>query len=104
MRFRRDALPIGEIVDGVLKQARSGTAADERARLEEAWRKISDQVLLRHTRVGSWNRGVLVLEVKSPPLCSQLASFRSRRLLEDLRRELKEEIQVRELRFVLAEI
>lgn len=100
--FRREVKSIGDVVDDVIARLKPGEI-DARWAIAEAWRSISDERMLRWSRVGTYRSGVVTIEVTSPPLCSQLAGFRAQRLLLRLREAVGETAIVRELRFVHAE-
>jgi hypothetical protein len=50
-------------------------------RAREAWMAVAGEDLTTHTRVRSLLRGVLTIEVDSPPLCHRLAGFEKDQLL-----------------------
>ena len=102
MNPKRDAERVGNIADGLVGRMRK-SGAFEKERVAEAWKSISDEAMLRHTRVQAFLRGLVTVECRSGPLLSQRAQFRSRRLLEALRAALGEDVSVRDLRFVPAE-
>jgi hypothetical protein len=101
MQKKREASSVGEVVDQLMSRLRPGEI-DERAVVADAWRQISDTPMLRFSRVGGFLRGVVTVEVSSPPLCSQLAGFRARALLDRLREKVGSEITVRDIRFIHA--
>ena len=102
MGLKRDTISLGDIMPKVLETLRPGEIAD-RVRVEDAWRAISDLMMLRHTRVQAFKDGVVTVAVHSPPLCSALAGFRVRPLTEKLRETLGGVPHVRQLRFVHSE-
>lgn len=59
----------------------------ERVRLETVWAEVAGQDAA-HTRLGSFRRGVLEVEVKGSVLMQELAQFRKRQLLAALRQLL----------------
>ncbi len=72
----------------------------QQMRLEEAWREVAGPQIAQATRMASFRRGVMEIEVVSPPLLHELAGFHKRRLLRDLQASLKG-VTVKDLRFRL---
>lgn len=91
---------LGTILDGMF--GRRGTlrrpvALDE---VRRAWLAAAGAEVGGHTRVASLRRGVLTVEVDSPPLCHKLASFDKERLLVAIKERVRKS-EVSELRFRL---
>jgi predicted nucleic acid-binding Zn ribbon protein len=55
----------------------------------EAWRKVVGQEIAAQTRVVSFNRGALTVEVASSSLYAELNNFHLRALVEALQRQMK---------------
>jgi predicted nucleic acid-binding Zn ribbon protein len=89
--------PLGEILSRLFT-ARGWGRRGERQRLEDAWRAAAGEDVAAKTRVGSLRRGVLEIEVGNGVLMQELASFRKRKLLEDLKAKLPG-TPLRELKF-----
>jgi Dna[CI] antecedent, DciA len=75
---------VGNIV-GRLMTARGWGRRGERSRLEQAWATAIGESGSNQTRVGNLRRGVLEIIVANAVLLQELAHFRKRRLLEELR-------------------
>jgi predicted nucleic acid-binding Zn ribbon protein len=78
---------IGDVL-GRLFAARGWGRQQERLRYEKAWAEVAGQ-FLEETRVLSFRRKVLEIEVRSPVLMQELAQFHKRRLLGLLKPLLK---------------
>ena len=68
--------------------ARGWGRKTERLRLEAAWDEVVDEAHRAATRLGSFRRGVLEVEVRQSVLMQELAQFHKRRLLTELRKRL----------------
>jgi predicted nucleic acid-binding Zn ribbon protein len=88
---------LGEILSRLFA-ARGWGRRQERARLEEAWLAVVGTSGADHTRVGLLRRGVLEIVVDSAVLLQELAHFRKRGLLEQLRSRLPG-VTINDLRF-----
>src|SRR5947209_4707275 len=86
MSHERGPEPISEILSRLFA-ARGWGRKQERLRLEQAWAAAAGD-LARQTRVGSFRRGVLEVEVQSAVLLAELTQFHKRRLLAELRKQL----------------
>jgi predicted nucleic acid-binding Zn ribbon protein len=71
------------------------------ARVAAAWNEVAGSELAEETRVSRFRRGVVYIEVASPPLCSELSQFRAMELLQSMRTKLEDEPPIKELRFRL---
>lgn len=92
---------VGDILDDLLERTARDSVAPMRM-LVDAWgRLMKRDATLGSTRIAAYRKGVVVIEVSSPPVCAELAQFRRMEVLERLRRELREEVAVKELRFRL---
>jgi len=60
----------------------------ERIRLETAWEEVVQANYRSETRLGSFRRGVLEVEVRNSVLMQELAQFQKRQLLTELRKRL----------------
>src|SRR5262245_28543181 len=89
--------PLKEIL-GRLFASRGWGRRQERLQLEEAWAETAGAETARHTRIGSFKRGVLEVLVDNAVLLQELAHFQKRHLLEGVRRRL-EGTAVTDLRF-----
>jgi predicted nucleic acid-binding Zn ribbon protein len=78
---------LGEILSRLFT-ARGWGRRQERLRLEQAWAQAVGVEGAKVTRVGGMRRGVLEVIVGNTVLLHELAHFRKRRLLEDLRGRL----------------
>lgn len=68
--------------------ARGWGRKSERVRLETAWDEVAGETYRTVTRLGSFRRGVLEVEVRSSVLMQELAQFHKRILLTELRKRL----------------
>lgn len=68
--------------------ARGWGRKTERLMLEAAWEAVLDPSQRADTRLGSFRRGVLEVEVRNSVLLQELAQFHKRRLLAELRKRL----------------
>ncbi len=89
--------PIGEILSRLFA-ARGWGRRQERLRLEAAWCDAVGPKSVTHTRIGTLRRGVLEVLVDNAVLLQELSHFQKRRLLEQLRRQLKG-VAITDLRF-----
>ncbi len=89
--------PLGEILSRLFTARGWGRRQGQR-RLEEAWAEVAGPEAARHTRVAALRRGVLEVLVDNAVLLQELANFRKRRLLQQLRDRLPA-AALRELRF-----
>ena len=96
----RNAVLLGDVIRGVMRDAEMERQAPL-DRVRQAWETVTEGMVARDSRVASLYRGTATIEVKSPPLCAELAQFRARRLLERVRLELKDEPVIKRLRFKL---
>jgi predicted nucleic acid-binding Zn ribbon protein len=78
---------IGEILSRLFI-ARGWGRRQERMRLEDAWRNVTDAGIARRTRVGRLYRGVLEVMVDNAVLLQELTGFHKRALLEAMRQRL----------------
>ena len=88
---------IGEILSRLFT-ARGWGRRQERLRYEQAWEKAVGGDGARQTRVGALRRGVLEITVGNAVLLQELAHYRKRQLLEQLRQQLPG-ITLTDLRF-----
>ena len=79
--------PIGEILSRLFT-ARGWGRRQERLRLEEAWAAAVGPEFAPQTRVAGLRRGILEVIVGNAVLLQELAHYRKRPLLEQLRRRL----------------
>ena len=91
---------LNEVLQVVLQEAESEMDAGG-ARVAAAWAAVAGGELAEETRVSRFRRGVVYIEVASPPLCSELSQFRAMSLLQGMRAKLDDEPPVKELRFRL---
>lgn len=75
---------LGEILAQLIA-ARGWGRRQARLHLEQAWAAALGPEQLAHTRVLALRRGVLEVEVNSPVLLQELASYHKRKLLAKLR-------------------
>jgi predicted nucleic acid-binding Zn ribbon protein len=78
--------------------ARGWGRRQERSRLEQAWSEAAGAEMSRQTRVGTFRRGILEIEVGNAVLIQELAQFHKRKLLEQLKRKLTG-VMLKDLRF-----
>ena len=78
---------LGEILSRLFT-ARGWGRRQERLRFEQAWAEAVGSAGARETRVGGWRRGVLEIIVGNGVLLQELAHYRKRPLLEQLRKRL----------------
>src|SRR3954466_7878376 len=78
---------VGNIL-GRLFAAKGWARRQGRLHLERAWEIAIGPADAPHTRVGGLRRGVLEIEVDNGVLLQELAQYRKRRLLEQLRERL----------------
>ncbi len=88
--------PLSEILSRLFT-ARGWGRSQERLRLEKAWAEVAGD-FARHTRVGSFRRGVLEIEVGNAALFQELVGFHKRKLLDQLKRKLTG-LPVKDLKF-----
>jgi predicted nucleic acid-binding Zn ribbon protein len=88
---------LGEILSRLFA-ARGWGRRQERLRLEDAWALAIGEDGARHTRIGALRRGVLEVLVDNAVLLQELAHFRKRPLLAQLRQRLPG-VTVTDLRF-----
>jgi predicted nucleic acid-binding Zn ribbon protein len=79
--------PLGEIIARLIT-ARGWGRRQARLHLERAWAAAVGSEHDENTRVLGLRRGVLEVEVNSPILLQELASFHKRKLLAKLRQSL----------------
>jgi predicted nucleic acid-binding Zn ribbon protein len=70
----------------------------EQARLEEAWSKVAGPDWAASTRISSYRRGFVEIEVEHGTLLQELAGFHKRRLLRELQAVLTG-MNIKDLRF-----
>lgn len=97
---KESAVPIGDILAEFL-HAKEREAVRPIQRLEAAWKELQKTGRLDGTRVAAYRSGAAVIEVKSPPLCAELAQFRRREILARLQNELAGDPPLDELKFRL---
>ena len=78
---------LGEVLARLIT-ARGLGRRQARLHLEQAWATALGREQLAHTRVLALRRGVLEVEVNSPVLLQELASYHKRKLLAKLRETL----------------
>lgn len=78
---------LGEVLSRLFA-ARGWGRRQDRLRLEQTWEEVSGPDVARHTRIGKLQRQVLEILVDNSVLLQELAHFRKRTLLEQLRRRL----------------
>lgn len=96
----RDAQRVGDILRGYLAHKET-TAVVPRQRIEEAWTRLCRREGFGRTRIAGLRGKDVIIEVESPPLCAELAQFRSRELLQQMQRELGDHVRIDSLRFRL---
>lgn len=79
--------PLGEILARMIA-ARGWGRRQARLHLERAWASAIGPEHESHTRVLGLRRGVLEVEVNTPVLVQELASYHKRKLLGKLREQL----------------
>src|SRR5262245_49916224 len=79
--------PLGEVLSRLFT-ARGWGRKQDRLRLEQAWVAAAGPDVAPHTRVGSFRRGVLEVEVAGGVVLQELAPCHKRRLLDALRQAL----------------
>jgi predicted nucleic acid-binding Zn ribbon protein len=99
-RKSNQATPIGDIIGKFIRQTEE-QAVKPMQLVRNAWEAVCKEKRIYGTRVVTFQEGKVAIEVKSPPLCAELAQFRRRELLEEMQRRLVSEPQVKELRFRL---
>ena len=98
---RREPVHLGEIVEDLVRRTRE-ESVDPLRRIEAAWSELAARMEgAGDTRVAGFSRGVVSVEVKSPPLCAEVAQFRRLRVLADLRAAVGESVRVKDVRFRL---
>lgn len=70
----------------------------EQARLEQAWSDVAGPEIAAATRVASFRRGILEIEVAHSALMHELVGFHKRRLLSELQAALTG-VTIKDLRF-----
>jgi len=88
---------LGEILSRLFT-ARGWGRRQDRLRLEQAWAEAAGPEDAKHTQVGGLRRGVLEVLVDNAVLMQELAHYRKRSLLEQLRRRLPS-VTLTDLRF-----
>jgi predicted nucleic acid-binding Zn ribbon protein len=78
---------LGEILSRLFT-ARGWGRRQDRLRLEQAWTDAVGTPICRETQVNGLRRGVLEVTVGNGVLLQELAHFRKRQLLEQLRKSL----------------
>lgn len=89
--------PLGEVLARMIA-ARGWGRRQARLHLERAWAAAIGPDQESHTRVLGLRRGVLEVEVNTPVLLQELASYHKRKLLAKLREQLPNHT-VTDLRF-----
>jgi predicted nucleic acid-binding Zn ribbon protein len=89
--------PLGEILSRLFT-ARGWGRRQDRLHLEQAWNTVAGPQVSLETRVSGIRRGVLEVTVGNGVLLQELAHFRKRKLLEQLRGQLPG-IMITDLRF-----
>ena len=89
--------PLGEILSRLFT-ARGWGRRQDRLHLEKAWNAAAGQEIANATRVNGIRRGVMEVTVGNGVLLQELAHFRKRRLLEQLRGSLPG-VTITDLRF-----
>lgn len=98
---RREPVQLGELVEDLVRRTREDSV-DPLRRIEAAWSELAARIEgTADTRVAGFSRGVVSIEVKSPPLCAELAQFRRLRVLTDLRSAVGDTVKVKDVRFRL---
>ena len=97
---KESAVPIGDILTDLI-DAKEREAVRPIQRLQAAWATLQAAGRLEGTRIAGYRSGAAIIEVKSPPLCAELAQFRRREILGRLREELAGDPPLDELRFRL---
>ncbi|MCB9833505.1 MAG: DUF721 domain-containing protein [Planctomycetes bacterium] len=97
---RESAVPIGEVLARILG-AKERESVRPMQRLQAAWARLQTRGRLEGTRVSAYAAKAVVIEVRSPPLCAELAQFRRRELLSSLRAELGGDPPLDEIKFRL---
>lgn len=87
-----------EFLGAILRDAGADEGIDEE-RLRAVWRQVAGEMVARHASPDSLKRGCLTLKVLQPAMRFQLEQMKGR-LLENLRRELGEDV-VTSIRFSL---
>lgn len=93
----RGVEPLGEVIARLIA-ARGWGRRQARLHLERAWAAAIGLEHEPHTRVQGLRRGVFEVEVNSPVLMQELASYNKRRLLAKLREGLPNQT-ITDLRF-----
>ena len=97
---KRGPQPIGEILHEFLRE-KERDAVDPRQRVVRAWSAAIADDPAPGTRVTTFRKGIVTIEVKSPPLCAELSQFRRRDLLSRMQRSMGDGVIVKDLRFRL---
>lgn len=98
MAERAQARKLGDLVEALF--AEPGLASWMSLRpVRERWVEVVGESVGQHTRILTLERGVLRIEVDSPPLMAELATFRKAEVLARLREALPSR-NVRDLRFM----
>lgn len=79
--------PLAEILSRLFLQ-RGWGRRQEQTRLEQAWRDVAGPEIAAATRVASFRRGILEIEVGHAALMHELVGFHKRRLLGELQAAL----------------
>lgn len=79
---------VGDILGGLMGQRGLGGKRRVQEELRRAWIDAAGDEIAGQTRVRGVRRGTLTIEVSSPPLCHELASFRRDDLLIALKERL----------------
>ena len=80
--------PVGDILGGLMGRRGLGGRRKQVEELARAWVEVAGDDIADQTRVRGVHRGTLTIEVASPPLCHELASFRRDELLIALKERL----------------
>jgi predicted nucleic acid-binding Zn ribbon protein len=89
--------PLGEILSRLFT-ARGWGRRQDRLHLEQAWSTVAGPQIATASRVNNLRRGILEVIVGNGVLLQELAHFRKRELLEQLRGCLPE-VMITDLRF-----
>ncbi len=99
-RRKRGAEPLGDLLQGFLKQTSAGREIARDA-LEVHWRETVGPEIAETTRVSGFRDGVLAVEVASSALLQELATFYGASILAALKERGAPLPEIRELRFKL---
>ena len=96
----RDPLPLSAALSELIA-LRGFARVRSDNELEAVWKKVAGPDLAKQTRPLAISRGTLTVSVENAPLLSELASFRSPELLQNLKQQAPH-LKIKNLKFKLS--